>query len=156
MQIYTIGYGGRAIGDFLDLLKRFGIETLVDTRSIPYSRFRPDFRKQALQKHLETAGFQYLYMGDALGGKKIPEDCIVDGVVDLARLAENEAFKTALAQVEEMVRQNQSLVLMCAEQRPEACHRAWMLGVLLHQHGFEVLHIDEVGGLKTQEEVVHE
>lgn len=154
MDVFTIGYGNRAIGDFLELLRRYGIETLVDTRSIPYSRFRPDFRKQALQKHLEEAGLLYLYMGDALGGKRVPDECMVNGKVDLRLLAENVEFKTALAQVETMIRANQVLALMCAEQKPENCHRAWMLGVLLHERGFSVLHIDERGELKTQEEVV--
>jgi uncharacterized protein (DUF488 family) len=154
MELYTIGYGNRAIGDFIDLLRRYGVEVLVDTRSIPYSRFRPDFRKKALQQHLEAAGIGYLYLGDALGGKHVPEDCIVNGKVDLERLSENLEFQTALAQVEAMARAGQSLVLMCAELRPENCHRTWMLAPVLHTRGLSVRHIDERGDLKTQEEVL--
>ena len=154
MTIYTIGYGNRPITDFLELLRHYGVQTLVDTRSVPTSRFRPDFRKKALQEHLEKAGFQYLYLGEALGGKRVDPDCVVDGKVDLERLYTKDAFQAAFAQVEELSRQGEVLALMCAELRPEKCHRVWMLSPLLIAHGFEVLHIDEAGGLKTQEEVV--
>jgi uncharacterized protein (DUF488 family) len=154
MKIYTIGYGNRAIGDFLDLLRRYGIQTLVDTRSIPYSRFRPAYRKQAFAQSLSEASFEYLYLGDALGGKLVPDECKVNGVIDLDLLAEHAEFKAALAQVQERVRQGHVLALMCAELRPDACHRAWMLGKLLHERGFEVLHIDERGDLKTQVDVM--
>jgi hypothetical protein len=60
--IYTIGYGGRPISDFIDLLRQYGIRRLVDIRSLPTSRFRPDYRKAALQAHLEGAGIEYIFM----------------------------------------------------------------------------------------------
>jgi len=153
MLIYTIGYGNRAIGDFLDLLNRYGIDCLIDTRSLPYSRFRPDFRKKAFQEHLERAGFTYLYLGDALGGKRIDPQCYVNGALDLTLLYALDTFQLALRQVEEAALQGKQLALMCAELRPENCHRSWMLTPPLQEHGFEVLHIDEHGALKTQQEV---
>ncbi len=153
MLIYTIGYGNRAIGDFLDLLRRYKIDCLVDTRSLPYSRFRPDFRKKALQEHLENAGIRYLYLGDALGGKRVDPDCFVNGELQLTLLYQKEAFQTALQQVENLANRGVHPALMCAELRPEKCHRSWMLTPPLQDHGFEVLHITEAGDLKTQEEV---
>ena len=153
MLIYTIGYGGRPITDFIDLLRRYQVGCLVDTRSLPYSRFRPDFRKKALQEHLERAGIRYWYVGDALGGKKVDPDCIVDGKIDLERLAEKPAFREAIEAVAEAVRQGQVLALMCAEQRPEECHRSWMLAPQMEARAIEVAHIDETGALKTQQEV---
>jgi uncharacterized protein (DUF488 family) len=153
MLIYTIGYGNRAIGDFLELLRRYGVECLVDTRSLPYSRFRPDFRKKALQEHLEKAGLQYLYLGDALGGKRIDPDCYVNGELDLQRLYSKPSFQAAIEQVAETARQGLQLVLMCAELRPDQCHRSWMLTTPLEALGFEVFHIDEHGELKTQQDV---
>jgi uncharacterized protein (DUF488 family) len=154
MIIYTIGYGNRAIGDFIDLLRRYGVQVLVDTRSVPYSRFRPAFRKNTLQQHLLEAGITYHYMGDELGGKLVDPRCIVDGVVDLECLMAKDSFRAALSQVEQAAREGEIQALMCAELRPENCHRAWMLAPLLLRTGLEVLHISETGDLKTQAEVL--
>ncbi len=153
MFTYTIGYGNRAVGDFIELLRRYQVECLIDTRSVPYSRFRPAFRKKALQEHLAQASIDYLYLGDALGGKLIEAECYVDGVLDMERVFGRESFQQALAQVEQSVRQGHRLALMCAELRPDQCHRSWMLAPPLEARGIEVLHIDEQGQLKTQQEV---
>jgi len=153
MLIYTIGYGNRPIGDFLELLRRYGITCLVDTRSLPYSRFRPDFRKKALEEHLANANIRYLYLGEALGGKRVDPDCFVNGELQLPLLYGKETFQTAMQQIEELARQGSRPVLMCAELRPENCHRSWMLTPPLEEHGFEVLHISELGDLKTQQDV---
>jgi uncharacterized protein (DUF488 family) len=153
MVIYTIGYGNRAIGDFIELLRRFGVQTLVDTRSVPYSRFRPAYRRKALEQHLTEAGISYLYLGDELGGKLVDPNCVVDGAVDLDCLMAKESFRAALAQVEDGARGGETLALMCAELRPESCHRAWMLAPLLIRNNLEVLHISETGSLKSQDDV---
>jgi uncharacterized protein (DUF488 family) len=153
MTIYSIGYGHRAISDFIDLLKHYSIQLLVDTRSIPYSRFQVNFRKQALQKHLEDGGIGYLYLGEVLGGKKVEPDCLVNGKPDLELLLQKESFRGGLDQVEAQSRSGITLALMCAELRPENCHRAWMLAPALERRGLDVLHIDEHGGLKTTQEV---
>lgn len=153
MSIYTIGYGNRPITDFLDLLKRYAIQYLVDTRSIPYSRFRPAYRKKALAEHLDGAGIGYLWLGDVLGGKLLDPQYLVNGHLDLERFATREDVHAALDRIENGFRQGHRLALMCAELRPENCHRAWMLAPLLLARGLEVLHIDEKGELKTQSEL---
>jgi ATP-dependent DNA helicase RecQ len=155
MKIYTIGYGSRAITEFIDLLKHYQIDVLIDTRSVPQSRFRPDFRKNAFKAHLEAAGLRYVYLGDVLGGKKVEPDCLLpDGKIDLACVYAKESFLGGLARIEAEVQGGSVPALMCAEQRPENCHRAWMLAPPLLERGYEVLHIDERGGLKTQVEVL--
>lgn len=153
MEIYTIGYGNRAISDFIGLLKRYGIQALIDSRSLPYSRFRPDYRKKLFQQHLENAGIEYRYMGDALGGKLLDPQYVVDGKVDLERLQEREDVRAALDQMDASVRAGELLAMMCAELRPEQCHRAWMLAPMMLERGIEVLHIDEHGALKTQDQL---
>lgn len=152
--VYTIGYGNRSLTDFIDLLKQYGVDVLVDTRSVPYSRFQAGFRKKVLQERLGEAGIGYIYLGDALGGKHIDPDCLVDGQVNLERVWAKEAFCIALGQVMQMAREGRAPVLMCAELRPEQCHRAWMLTPPLEAGGFAVQHIDEHGALKTTGEVL--
>ncbi len=153
MEIYTIGYGNRAIGDFIALLKRYGIQALIDARSIPYSRFRPDYRKKLFQSHLEGAGIDYRYMGEPLGGKLLDPQYVVDGKLDVERLQERADVRSALDLIEASVRAGEHLALMCAELRPEQCHRAWMLGPMMLNRGIDVQHIDERGELKTQDQL---
>jgi uncharacterized protein (DUF488 family) len=148
MTIFTIGYGNRPITDFLNLLRHYGIDTLVDTRSLPYSRFQPAYRQKAFRAHLESVGIDYVYLGEPLGGKKVDPDCLLpDGAVDLDCLYAKPAFQQALAQVMDLERQGRTPALMCAELRPENCHRYWMLSPPLVQAGFEVVHINASGGV---------
>jgi Domain of unknown function DUF488 len=55
-QIPTIGYGARSIGEFVETLEVAGTEYLVDVRSAPYSRFKPEFSRDPLAARLEGRG----------------------------------------------------------------------------------------------------
>ncbi|OIP62492.1 MAG: hypothetical protein COT35_08070 [Nitrospirae bacterium CG08_land_8_20_14_0_20_52_24] len=56
--IYTIGHGNWSLEDFLALLNEFGIQYLVDVRSLPGSRKHPLFHIVAsgklMEHHLST------------------------------------------------------------------------------------------------------
>ncbi len=43
--------------------------------------------------------------------------------------------------------------LMCAEAKPEECHRGKLIGNTLIEQHIDVVHIDETGKVKTQDEV---
>lgn len=66
--IYTVGHGARSIADFLSVLKRAGIETLVDVRAFPLSKRHPQFSRENLHASLKQAGIAYDWQGRALGG----------------------------------------------------------------------------------------
>ena len=46
--LLTIGHSNHPTGHFLALLARHRVEVVADVRSRPYSRFVPQYRKQAL------------------------------------------------------------------------------------------------------------
>lgn len=48
-EVFTIGHSNHELGEFLGLLKRQGIEALVDVRSHPRSRYAPRFDAAALR-----------------------------------------------------------------------------------------------------------
>ncbi len=56
--IYTIGYQGVNIDEFVKCLKNNGIEILADVRQRPYSR-KAGFSKQALSSRLSEVGIAY-------------------------------------------------------------------------------------------------
>jgi uncharacterized protein (DUF488 family) len=151
--IYTIGYGGRPISDFIDLLRQYGIRRLVDIRSLPTSRFRPDYRKAALQAHLEGAGIEYIFMGETLGGKPKDPACLTDGQVDFEKLRQQPFFRWGMEALKSSWQEGAPLAVMCAEQKPEACHRTHLIGAALVEMDIPVVHIDEHGALKNQAEV---
>ena len=52
IPVFTIGYGSRTLDDFVRVLQNYDIEFVLDVRSAPYSRFKPEFSKDALETHL--------------------------------------------------------------------------------------------------------
>ena len=69
MILYTIGHSNLPADVFLELLKRNGIEILVDCRSCPYSGYNPQFNREALERLVEEAGIGYRFAGHQLGGE---------------------------------------------------------------------------------------
>lgn len=152
--LYSIGYGNRAIGDFIALLMRYGVRILADVRSKPYSRFQPDFDGRRLGKRLEAAGIGYVPMGDRLGGR--PEDpaCYTAGKVDYAKLAASAPFRSGLDELLALNAAQGPAAALCAELKPEACHRTRLIGESLSRRGIALVHIDETGAPIGQAEAI--
>ena len=151
--IYTIGYGARSLDEFLALLDANRIEYLIDVRTAPYSRYKPEFSKEALEASLKAHGFRYLYLGDSLGGRPDDPTCYVDGKVDYGRVGERPFYQGGIARLQGAFAQGRRVVLMCSEGRPEECHRSKLIGATLAGLGIPVAHIDENGELCTQAQV---
>ncbi len=48
--IYTIGYSGFKIEDFVKTLQNNGVSVVIDVRSLPYSQFHSDYNKENLSR----------------------------------------------------------------------------------------------------------
>ena len=59
LPLFTIGYGSRSLEQLIATLKSNGIGFLLDVRSSPYSKFKPEFSKEVLQLRLERAQIRY-------------------------------------------------------------------------------------------------
>jgi len=132
--IWTIGHGDRDFDSVAALLNRQGIQTIVDIRSEPYSRWAPDFTKRALQEATSAAGFGYRWLGRQLGGRPPPED-------------PEEADARLTAGLDELVGlcHASRVVLLCSELDPLGCHRNTVLAPALASRGYTVIHIDPAG-----------
>ncbi len=62
--IYTIGYEGKESEQFIDLLKKNGIEHLIDVRLSAESQYKPEFNKNILAKALTAAKIKYTHRPD--------------------------------------------------------------------------------------------
>jgi uncharacterized protein (DUF488 family) len=129
-RIWTIGHADRDFDSVAAALVDNGVQTIVDVRSQPYSKWAPEFMKAAVAESAATAGFGYRWMGRTLGGKPPP---------DAAQLA---------AGLDELIGlcASSHVVLLCAEGDPLRCHRDQLLAPALTQRGYEVVHIHPDGG----------
>jgi uncharacterized protein (DUF488 family) len=153
IPIYTIGYGGRSIEQFIELLKKYEIEYLIDVRSQPYSRFNKQFSKDVLTKILREHSIGYVFMGDTLGGRPKDDSCYADGRVDYSKVREKLFFQQGINRLQTAWEKQIPSALMCAEMKPQECHRSKLIGNTLCDQNIEVAHIDETGNLKKQLEV---
>jgi len=130
--LYTIGHSNHTIENFISLLQRYGITAVADVRSAPYSRYCPQFNKDALAAALQAAGIAYMFLGKELGARPNDSSCYEGGCVDFQRLAKREEFKRGL----ECLLADTSryrIALMCAEKDPLRCHRAILVAKYLKQ-----------------------
>ena len=152
--IYTIGYGSRSIAEFIEVLHQHEIAYLIDVRSAPYSRYKPEFSKAALAKELEQHGIRYVFMGDTLGGRPDDETCYVNGKLDYEKVKEREYYQRGIERLHAAFSQQHAVVLMCSEGKPEECHRCKLIGATLTTQKIPVIHIDENDEQVTQENVI--
>jgi len=115
VPIYTIGYGNRSIDDFVGLLQGYHIKFLVDIRSQPFSRFNPDYSKEALEKHLKQNSIRYIFMGENLGGRPKDSSCYVDGKVDYTIVREKPFYQIGISYLHTAWEKQLLIALMCSE-----------------------------------------
>ncbi len=148
-SIYTIGYAHHTVESLLALLSAHHIELLVDVRSSPYSRYKPEFSRDALERTLrqtqQSKAIAYLYMGDALGGRHDGQARTTQNksYVNYDAVKSMTVFQEGIERLRTLWEQGKRLCLLCSEARPEHCHRATLIGdVLVEQLGISVLHFD--------------
>ena len=154
VPIYTIGYGARSFDAFLAVLQAQDIAYLIDVRSAPYSKFKPEFSKNALEAARKAAGLSYVYMGDTLGGQPKDESCYEDGKVLYDRVKERTFFLEGLGRLRRVHERGLRVAIMCSEGKPEQCHRTVLIGQALADAGIPVAHIDENDCLIGQDEAL--
>ena len=128
MKLFTIGYEGATVGEFLEALQQAGVERVIDVRAIPNSR-RPGFSKTPLRNALAEAGIDYVNLralgtpaegrAAARAGRKADLERIYGGQLELPE---------AMAQGAQMIdlALEKPSALLCYERDPAACHR-WLL-----------------------------
>jgi uncharacterized protein (DUF488 family) len=152
--LFTIGYGARSLDELIAALKKYEVEFLIDVRTAPYSKFKPEFSKEVLQLQLERAGIRYVFMGDTLGGQPKDPACHTDGKVDYDKVRTMPFFHAGLQRLRVAFEQQRRAVLMCSEGRPEQCHRSKLIGEALASAGIPLVHIDEDGALISQSQAI--
>jgi uncharacterized protein (DUF488 family) len=146
-MIYTLGHSNHPIERFTALLEQHGIGAVADVRSTPYSRFNPQFNREALKAALASVGIHYVFLGEELGARTKDSACYEGDRVSYAKLAASEPFRRGLERLLTGMREHR-MALMCAEREPLECHRTILIARELERAGVPVTHIVQDGSLE--------
>jgi len=149
-----VGHSNHSWERFADLTSNAAIETIVDVRSIPFSRFNRQFNRQNLEASLKTIGVNYIFLGAELGARSDDEACYENGRVRYDRLSKTDRFKSGMLKVRDEARLNK-LALMCAEKDPLQCHRFLLISVPLAREGYKLCHLLADGSLEPHENTLN-
>jgi uncharacterized protein (DUF488 family) len=129
MRIFTIGYEGATVAEFLSALQNAGVERVIDVRALPNSR-RPGFSKTPLRNALSEAGIDYVHLR-ALGTPAEGRSAARAGrIEDLERIYAGQLeLPEAMAEGAQMVElaKEKPSALLCYEREPSGCHRSLLL-----------------------------
>ncbi len=144
MQIFTVGHGTRSIEELIELLKTYKVERIVDVRTIPRSRYNPQFNKDILTKSLKKVHIGYIHI-KGLGGLRHAKKDSVNmawrnaSFRGFADYMQTEDFKKNIERLIKIAKQKK-IVIMCAESVPWRCHRS-LIADALFVRGIQVKHI---------------
>jgi len=155
MTIYTIGHSTRALNEFIEILRYYAIELLIDVRSIPRSRHTPQFNGDTLAEALEKHGISYLHVTDLGGLRHAKADSINLGWHNTsfrgyADYMQTDEFERGITELLKQAGRKKT-VIMCAEALPWRCHRSMIGDALLVR---KVTVVDIFDKNKTSEETL--
>jgi uncharacterized protein (DUF488 family) len=136
-RVLTVGYGGRSPSDFVALLKANGVRTVADVRLKPQKAMMGAYAKaktadKGIEKLLGDAGIGYAWLQD-LGNPYMGDDDWADCYREL--MAESGEERTA-----PLLTLEGPVCLLCAEKRPDDCHRR-LVAEWLAERGWQVVHL---------------
>lgn len=152
MDIYTIGHSNYPVEKLIDMLKHYDIDTVVDIRGTPYSKYNVQYNKETIAHTLTEAGFIYIYMAKELAAKR--ENKVSynkEGYSDFEKVVKEKDFLNGVDRLKVGCEKGYKIALLGAMQDPIRCHRSILVGRALREHGFNVKHILDDYSLASQE-----
>lgn len=108
--IFSIGHSNRGFSEFLKKLQDNEIDTIIDIRTFPRSRFNPQFNEKRLATALNEHSITYLFKGKNLGGR-----------------GQNTDYEETIDELVEMIERGRNVCVMCSEGNYKDCHRHTVL-----------------------------
>ena len=144
IKVFTIGHSTHPIEEFIALLKQNGVERVIDIRTIPRSRYNPQFEQTSLVQSLPESGIEYIHMKELGGLRPKVKDSINMGwrnasFRNYADYMQTEEFSAGVERLM-LYAQEKPTAIMCAEALPWRCHRS-LVGDALLVRGVDVLNI---------------
>lgn len=145
-KLYTIGYTGFSLPEFIATLSENNIEYLIDTRQLPISR-KKGFAKSALQEHLNKAGIEYKHFRLLGSPSVIRHELRETGDYDhfFAQVHQHIATTDATQQLHEAIgiARRQTSCLMCCCPDWTHCHRKCLIEIIATTTHFSFFHLEK-------------
>lgn len=152
--LFTIGYSGFPnVDEFVDILKHYEIQILIDVRSSPFSSHFPNYNKDNLSNALNKNNILYFNYARQFGARQENRDFYKNGRLDFETFTKSEQFMSGVANVE---KSKAKIVFMCAEKKPIDCHRTIMVARAFSLRGYNIIHIMPNGMKETQKDIDRE
>lgn len=141
--VYTIGYEGKTVDAFFNLLLKKGIETIIDVRANPVSR-KYGFAGRRMKEIGEHLGLEYRHFPEL--GISSSERATISGYKSFQHLFtryEQHIQNHCVPEIREVgnYMQNKPSVLVCVEKDVEDCHRSRLAIAIAYEFGMEVINL---------------
>lgn len=141
-SIFTIGYEGATVADFLRRLQLEGVNVLVDVRELPLSR-RRGFSKSQLSDLLERHGIRYVHKRELGAPRDIRHELRHTGDYKTYFERFSAYLRTQRSALDRLVSECVGAVaLMCFERDPKECHRSVVARELAKLANLKPIHLD--------------
>jgi uncharacterized protein (DUF488 family) len=132
VRIFTIGYEGATVAEFLAALQEAGVERVIDVRAVPNSR-RPGFSKTPLRNALAEMSIDYTHfraLGTPAAGREAARAGRREELEEIyaGQLETPEAMAEGAMMLE--LAAGKPSALLCYERDPACCHRTLLLKAL--------------------------
>lgn len=152
-EIFTIGYTAFQLEDFFGILKRYNINSVIDVRSSPFSKFHSEYNTDQLSLELKKRGFAYRNYKNEFGARQSERKYYPHGYLDFSLFTKSEAFRSGMKKIMNASEMGYRFVLMCAEKNPITCHRVIMVAREFYKEGYTVKNLLANGEFYTQEDI---
>lgn len=149
-RLYSVGHSNQSQEEFLELLKKHDVNCIVDVRSVPASKYTPQFNMEPLKWFLKKNDIQYLHFGEEFGARRT-DSLNIEGQVDFEQAVRTTNFNRGVERLMNGLQKGFRISLMCSEANPLECHRFSLVSRYFYDNGLDVQHILKDGELASHE-----
>ncbi len=137
--LFTIGYEGISLEEYLNRLLKNNVKVLVDVRNNPLS-MKYGFSKNQLQRYCHSLGIEYVHFPEvgiqSEQRQELNTQADYDKLFDIYR--KNNLTKTTTSQVKilELLKDKKRIALTCFEANICQCHRKYLAEAIEKLQGF--------------------
>lgn len=138
--LFTIGYEGTSLENYLNRLIQNDVKVLVDVRNNPLS-MKFGFSKTQLKRYCESIGVSYFHFPDvgimSEQRQELNTQADYDRLFKEYRKSNLPKTKHTQSAILELLKQNGRIALTCFEALPCQCHRSHLAEAIKSLPGFE-------------------